>query len=341
MIDLRSDTVTQPTPEMRQAMFEAEVGDDVYGEDPTVNRLQELAAEISGKEAALFVPTGTMANLASMLSHCGRGDEVILGNLAHPYLNEVGGLAALGGIHPFPIPNQPDGTLRLEDIQAAIRADDIHHPITRLIALENTQNRCSGAVLTSAYTSGVSALAHEHRLLLHIDGARIFNAAVALDETVAELARGADSLTICLSKGLCAPVGSLICGSHEFIARCLRNRKLMGGGMRQAGVLAAAGIIALTEMPHYLSEDHRRAATLASGLSAIQSLDVAPQQTNIVRFTLKEGANLSYDQIHTQLAEKEILIGHGGPWGMRAVTYFGVSDQDIERTLDAFNSLIN
>jgi threonine aldolase len=341
MIDMRSDTVTQPTPEMRQAMFEAEVGDDVYGEDPTVNKLQELAAKLSGKEAALFVPSGTMANLAAMLSHCQRGDEIIIGNLAHPYLNEAGGLAALGSIHPFPVENQENGRMRLEDIKLAIRVDDVHHPITRLIALENTHNRRNGAALPSEYINEVADLAHENKLALHIDGARIFNAAEAVHESVADLAKEADTLTICLSKGLCAPVGSLICGSQEFIDRALRTRKMMGGGMRQAGILAAAGIIALNDMPKHLGEDHRRAELFAEGMQSIGHLSVSPQQTNIVRFTTTESSPLNDDQLHAALAKQEILIGHGGAWGLRAVTHYWVSDDDIAASLSSIKSLLN
>lgn len=340
-IDLRSDTVTQPTTAMRQAMFEAKVGDDVYGEDPTVNKLQELAADLSGKEAALFVPSGTMANLAAMLSHCQRGDEVIIGNLAHPYLNEGGGLAALGGVHPYTLPNQEDGTLRLEDIRLAIRADNVHHPITRLIALENTHNLCNGAVLPREYIAQVAQIAHENDLQLHIDGARIFNAAVHLGQSLADLVQDADTLTICLSKGLSAPVGSLICGTEAFIARCLRTRKVMGGGMRQAGVLAAAGIIALTEMPEHLAEDHRRARLLADGLSQIGGLTVSPQQTNIVRFTVSEASPLNDDQLHARMADEGILLGHGGPWGLRAVTHYWITDEHIETALAVLKRLLN
>ncbi len=333
MIDLRSDTVTQPTPKMREAMFHAEVGDDVYGEDPTVNRLQEIAAEMSGKEAALFVPSGTMANLASMLSHCQRGEEIILGNLAHPYLNEAGGLAALGGIHPFTLINQEDGSMLLEDIENAVRADDPHHPRTRLIALENTHNRCNGSPLPQEYIENVGAIANKHGLQLHIDGARIFNATTALGSSLAELVGAADTLTICLSKSLCAPVGSLICGTEEFIAEALRTRKLMGGGMRQAGILAAAGIIALEEMSKRLGEDHDRARRIAEGLAKMDELEVFPQHTNIVRFDLRKESGIKVIDFSNELKEKGILIGHGGPWGFRAVTHYWISDKDVEEFL--------
>lgn len=340
MIDLRSDTVTQPTPKMREAMYKAEVGDDVYGEDPTVNRLQDITAEMSGKDAALFVPSGTMANLGAMLSHCGRGEEVILGNLAHLYLNEAGGLAALGGIHPFTLPNQDDGTLLLEDIEAAIRADDPHHPRTRLIALENTHNRCNGAALPLAYIEKVAEIAKAHELSLHIDGARIFNAAEALGTDVAALTAPADTLTICLSKGLCAPVGSLICGTEEFIAKALRTRKLMGGGMRQVGILAAAGIIAIQEMSLRLGEDHARARKIAEGLAKFEALEVFPQHTNIVRFSLRKKSGKTPEELEKGLLEQGIVIGHGGPWGFRAVTHYWIDDQAVNEFLKTMEKLL-
>lgn len=336
IIDLRSDTVTQPTPEMRAAMARAEVGDDVYGEDPTVNRLQELAAERMGMEAALFMPSGTMANLTALLAHCQRGDEVILGDLAHPYINETGGMAALGGIQPHTLPNQEDGTLKLEDIEAAIRSDDPHHPITRLVALENTHNRCNGAALSPDYIHTVAELAHERGLVLHMDGARIFNAAVALGLAASDLVAGADSTTFCLSKGLCAPVGSLLCGPKDFIRIALRMRKQLGGGMRQAGVLAAAGILALETMTERLAEDHARAKRLAQGLATLSGLVVFPQHTNIVRFELSANANLSPEELLRRLTEQGIRIGRGGPWGFRAVTHYWVDDVAVERTLQAF-----
>jgi threonine aldolase len=233
-IDLRSDTVTLPTEAMREAMCNAPLGDDVFGEDPTVNRLEKMVAERLGKEAALLVASGTMGNLVSVLTHCGRGEEVILGESSHLFVNEAGGMSALGGIFPHIIRNQPDGTLRLEEIESAIRAENIHFPRTRLICLENTHNRCYGAALTPEYTASVAALAKRRGLLFHLDGARIFNAAVALGVDVRELAKGCDSLNLCLSKGLSAPVGSIICGTREFIARARRTRKMVGGGLRQA-----------------------------------------------------------------------------------------------------------
>ncbi|HEY4718432.1 MAG TPA: low-specificity L-threonine aldolase [Anaerolineales bacterium] len=338
-IDLRSDTVTWPTQEMRSAMANAEVGDDVYGEDPTVNRLQEIAAERLGKQAALFVPSGAMGNLVALLTHCQRGDEAILGDLAHPYLYEAGAMAALGGIQPRTLPNQPDGTLKLEDIRAAIREEDVHYPTTRLVALENTHNRCNGVPLTADYIRSVGEIAYSNHLVLHIDGARIFNAAVALGVPASELATPADSITFCLSKGLCAPVGSILCGSKDFIARALRIRKQLGGGMRQAGILAAAGLIALDKMVDRLTEDHVRAKRLAAGLAEISQLKVFPQYTNIIRFQLADDARVTPAQLMSQLAEGNIRIGHGGAWGFRAVTHYWIDDQAIDKVLAAFGKI--
>ena len=337
IVDLRSDTVTLPTPAMRRAMFEAELGDDVYGEDPTVNRLETLAAALLGKEAALFVPSGTMANLACLLTHCGRGDEAIMGHLAHTFLFEAGGSAAVGGIHPRTIPNQPDGTLELADIEAAIRSPgNEHYPCTRLVCLENTHNRCSGAVLTPAYMSQVRTLADRYGLVIHLDGARIFNAAIALGVPAATLAQDADSVSFCLSKGLGAPVGSMICGSTGFVAQARRQRKMLGGGMRQAGVLAAAGIVALEEMVDRLAEDHANARRLAEGLSRIPDiqLDVTRIQTNIVIFELGPRAPSPTD-FAAGLAAQGINVGAIGGRKLRAVTHVGVDEGDIDRALAA------
>jgi threonine aldolase len=250
---------------MREAMARAEVGDDVFGDDPTVNRLQELAAERMGKEAGLFVASGTMGNLTAVLAHCGRGDEAILGSLSHTFLFEAGGVSALGGVHSCQIPNQPDGTLDMEMVRAAIRSDDIHFPVTRLLVLENTHNRCGGVILTDGYTRAAGELAHSNGLSLHLDGARIFNAAVALGVEARELSAPADSVTFCLSKGLSAPVGSVLCGSRDFIARARRVRKQLGGGMRQVGVLAAAGIVAIETMVDCLADDHQQALLALAG----------------------------------------------------------------------------
>ena len=334
VIDLRSDTVTLPTESMRKAMYEAPLGDDVFGEDPTVKRLERMAAERVGKEAGLFVASGTMGNLASILAHCSRGDEVILGNLCHTFLYEAGGIAALGGIHPHTVANQPDGTMRLEDITAAIRGADVHFPRTRLICLENTHNRCQGAVLIPAYMGAVGQLARKAGLLVHLDGARIFNAAVALGVDVRELTRDADSVTLCLSKGLSAPVGSVICGTGTFIAAARRARKILGGGMRQAGVIAAAGIVALEEMVARLSDDHDNAKRLAEGLAKIPGLrvDLARVRTNMVYFELDEGLGAA-GNLAGELDKVGIRVLAVGPQRLRAVTHYGIEEQDIDAAL--------
>lgn len=339
-IDLRSDTVTWPTPEMREAMAGAEVGDDVYGEDPTVNRLQEMAAQRMGKEAALFVPSGAMGNLAALLTHCNRGDEVILGDLSHPYLYEAGAMSALGGIQPRTLPNRLDGTIDLAEIELAIRGDDVHYPITRLIALENTHNRRNGVPITAVYTDAVGELAKKHKLKLHIDGARVFNAAVALGVPASKLVAAADSVTFCLSKGLCAPVGSVLCGSREFISKATRIRKQLGGGMRQAGILAAAGIISLEKMVDRLAEDHARAKALAKGLAEINSLDVPEPATNIIRFQMAEDAKVSPEELTSKLNAQGVRIGYGGYWGFRAVTHYWIDDAAVEKTLAAFHKVL-
>ncbi|NLH40965.1 MAG: low-specificity L-threonine aldolase [Planctomycetes bacterium] len=334
VVDLRSDTVTLPSDEMREAMAQAELGDDVFGEDPTVNRLERMAAERVGKEAGLFVASGTMGNLTSILTHCRRGEEVILGDQSHTFIYEGGGIAALGGIHPHTIPNQPDGTLRLEDIEAAIRPDNVHFPRTRLICLENTHNRCCGVPLTPQYTGAVADLARRRGLGIHLDGARLFNAAVALGVNVKELAASVDSLSICLSKGLAAPVGSVICGSKAFIAEARRVRKVLGGGMRQAGVLAAAGIVALEKMVDRLREDHDNARRLAEGIAGIEGLAIDPANvhTDIVYFDVV-GTGLAADTLIKRLSDRGVRMLSVGPKRIRAVTHYGITADDIERTI--------
>jgi threonine aldolase len=272
IIDLRSDTVTHPTDAMRQAMFEAAVGDDVFGEDPTVNRLEVMSAQKMGKEAALFTASGTMSNLIAVLTHTQHGNEIILGSESHIFWYEVGGAAALGGVVMRTVPNDNDGQLALGDIEKTIRdKTNIHYPETTLLCLENTQNRCGGAVLTPEYMDSAVQLAHRHGLRVHLDGARIFNAAVALGIPAVELTRGVDSVGFCLSKGLSAPIGSVLCGSKEFIERARKRRKMLGGGMRQVGVIAAAGIVALETMIDRLAEDHANARKLAEGLMQLTS----------------------------------------------------------------------
>ncbi len=340
-IDLRSDTVTKPTPEMREAMAEAEVGDDVYGDDPTLNRLEALAAEMTGKEASVFVPSGTMGNLIALLVHCQRGDEVIVGSKSHVYLNEAGGMSALGGIHPFPIQNQKDGALGLDEIRAAIRPEDVHQPITRLICLENTQNNCGGLPLTVDYTRQVSDLARGNNLALHLDGARIFNAAAALNVDVKELAAPADSVMFCLSKGLASPIGSMLAGTQKFIKRARHLRKMLGGGMRQVGVIAAAGIISLGKMTRRIGEDHVRAKMLADGLRAIPGilLDEGTPFTNMIYFNF--AAHVPFDE--KALCEKMlnfgILVDWAAPRRIRLVTHYTIDDPAVQKSIHAFEEI--
>ncbi len=342
MIDLRSDTVTQPTPEMREAMARAEVGDDVFGEDPTVNRLQELAADRLGKEAALFVASGTMGNLVALLTHCGRGDEVIVGDRQHIFQSEVGGMAGLGGIQPHLVPNQPDGTLRLDDIRNAIRTENVHHPRTRLICVENTNLLANGAPLKPEYLHEVRMLADEHGLWLHTDGARIFNAAVALGVPAADLARDSDTVQFCLSKGLSAPVGSMLVGPKDFIAEARHRRKMVGGGMRQAGVLAAAGIIALEKMVDRLADDHANARYLAENLADLPGivLDPASVKTNMVLFEIAPNG-LDAATLARRAEREGVLIQVRGKHALRAATHYGVERGDVERALNVISRALS
>lgn len=337
VIDLRSDTVTKPTPTMRAAMEAAEVGDDVYGEDPTVNKLEVLVAEMLGKEAAVFVASGTMGNLISVLSHCGRGDEMILGDYAHIFRAEQGGAAALGGVHPHTVRNQPDGTLDLNEVAAAVRAYDPHNPVTRLICLENTQNFCGGRVLPTEYVDRVGDFAHERGLKLHVDGARLWNAAVALNDSPARLLKNVDSVSVCLSKGLGAPVGSVVAGSADFVEKARRNRKVVGGAMRQAGVLAAAGVVAVTEMVERLADDHANAKTLAEGLAQIDGISVDPNdiETNIVFFML-EAPDVTPVQLAQKLRSQGVYLNAGAGRRMRAVLNHHVGAEDVPAVVAAF-----
>ena len=340
-IDLRSDTVTLPTPAMREAIYNAELGDDVFGEDPTTIRLEKMAAEHMGKEAAMLVVSGTMGNLVCILTHCKRAEEVILGDRSHTFLYEAGGISALGGIHPHTITNQSDGTMRLEEIEAAIRDDNVHFPRTRLICLENTHNRCNGAALSLEYMKAVAELAKNRGLMVHLDGARIFNAAAALQVDVTELTCYADSVSFCLSKGLSAPVGSVICGSKEFVAEARRNRKVLGGGMRQCGIIAAAGITALDEMVDRIADDHANAQRLAQGIALIPSLSVEPErvQTNIVYFDIVS-RQIKTEELLSQLGNKGIKILLLGPSRFRAVTHYGINAEDIDFTLSALGEIM-
>jgi len=334
MIDLRSDTVTLPTESMRRAMYEAEVGDDVWGEDPTVERLQEMAAERLGKEAALFVPSGTMGNLVSLLAHCQRGDEVIMGTECHIFRYEAGASATFGGMIYHTVPNTRFGDLPLEAIEGAVRAKNVHFPPTALICLENSQNRCGGTVLSVGYMRQVRELADRHGLPIHLDGARIFNAAIALGVDTRELAAPADSVMFCLSKGLSAPIGSLVCGSVSFIERAHRMRKMAGGAMRQVGVIAAAGIVALQEMVDRLTEDHQNATRLAQGLAEIPglSVDLETVQTNMVMFYPTD-PRWTTESLNQVLWEEGVLTSYLGRTKIRAVTHYGIEEADIEEAL--------
>jgi threonine aldolase len=331
IIDLRSDTVTKPTAAMRAAMANAEVGDDVYGEDPTVNRLQELAADMFGKEAALFSSSGTQSNLLAVMSHCDRGDEYLVGQYAHTYRYEGGGAAVLGSIQPQPLDFQEDGTLDLDEVARAVKPDDFHFAKTRLLCLENTQE---GKVLPLGYLARAANLAKTHNLAIHLDGARVFNAAVKLEVPVHEIARHFDTVSFCLSKGLGAPVGSLLVGSRAVISKARRWRKVLGGGMRQAGVLAAAGMVALTRHVERLAEDHANAKRLAEGLARIPILGIDPEkvQTNMIFFTLEKSRFAALQQ---EMKQQGILIS--GRDRVRLVTHLDVTKDDVEVVIKAFN----
>ena len=339
VVDLRSDTVTLPSPEMRTAMYEAELGDDVYGEDPTLNLLEAKAAERFDKEAAVFVASGTMGNLVSVLAHAQRGDEIILGNQAHIFRSEAGGSSVLGGISFHTIPNDERGMLDPEDVRAAIRPNDPHMPRTALVCLENTQNACGGTTLTQDDMQSVASVAHEYGLAVHVDGARIFNASVALEAPVSELARDADSITFCLSKGLSCPVGSVIVGSEDYIQEARRWRKMVGGSMRQAGVLAAAGVVALDSMVDRLAEDHANARKLAEGLAEIDGIDIDPDAlpTNLVFFEIERD---DWPDLHRQLVARGVKGGGGGKrW--RYVTHYGITEDDIDYTLETVRDVFS
>ena len=340
-IDLRSDTMTQPTEAMRRAMAGAKVGDDVFGEDPTINRLEEMAAERLGKEAALYVSSGTMGNLVSQLAHCGRGDEIILGSHAHTFFFEQGGSAAVGSIHPRTVPNQPDGKLALEDIESAIRGDNVHFPRTRLILLENTHNLCNGCPLEIDYMQAVGEIARRHNLKIHVDGARIFNAAVALGVEPKDLAAEADSVSFCLSKGLAAPVGSVVCGTQDFINEARRARKVIGGGMRQAGVLAAAGIVALNEMVDRLADDHANAKKLAIGLADMPGISINPDhiQTNIIFFEIVR-EDITPEEFVQKINAGGVRMLPVGPQKVRCVTHYHITSEDIDQALDVISKVM-
>jgi threonine aldolase len=341
MIDLRSDTVTLPTPAMREAMYRAEVGDDVYHEDPTINRLQEMAAERLGKEAALFVASGTMGNAAAVLSHAGRGEAVIVGNQSHIYHYEVGGASTIGGSPMVVVPTDQDGMLNPYEVQINISdGSDEHSAPSALLCVENTHNRCGGAVLSVEQVQQLTSLAHTHGLAVHMDGARIFNAAIALGVPASTIVRTVDSVMFCLSKGLSAPVGSMLVGSREFIHRAHRMRKLLGGGMRQAGILAAAGIVALEQMVDRLAEDHETSKQLAYGLADYPQIDINVDRvvTNMVMFSIRNAQQESLSDVETtqfleKASEHGVLMGHIGQGKIRAVTHHGLDTSDITTAL--------
>ncbi|MAZ59957.1 MAG: low-specificity L-threonine aldolase [Chloroflexi bacterium] len=334
-IDLRSDTVTKPSAEMRQAMADAEVGDDVYGEDPSINKLQQKAADLLGKEAGLLMASGTMSNLVAALTHCKRGDEIIMGDQAHMFWNESAGASALAGAQLRLVPNDPQGRIDLDDLKNAIRPKgNVHMPPTTLICLENTHNRCSGGVLTPDDTKRVADIAHDAGAKVHLDGARLFNASVSLEVPPAALVQDVDDVSFCLSKALSCPVGSILCGSNEFIEGAHKWRKMVGGGMRQAGVLAAAGLVALDNMVERLADDHSNAKRLAEGLANIEGISVDPTsiQTNIVIFEVAESAGNANDVINA-LADEGVLVTYPGQQSLRMVTHRHISASDIDEAL--------
>jgi threonine aldolase len=342
-IDFRSDTVTWPTPAMREAMAAAPVGDDVYGEDPTINQLEALAAEMVGKEAGLFVASGTMGNLTAILTHADRGDEAIVGQDAHTFRYEAGGMAVLGGITPQPLPTDEYGRLDPDQVETAVRPDDPHFPRSRLLLLENSYGRKQGYPLPPDYFATMRTIADRHNLRIHLDGARLFNAAVAQSLPASALTQQVDSVTFCLSKGLSAPVGSVLCGTAEFINQARRVRKLVGGSMRQAGVLAAAGIVALTQMVERLADDHQHARQLALGLQQIAGIQVQPDtvKTNMVFFSISEELGLTAEAVAAAMRqEANVWVGPTGPRSFRAVTHYWIGPAEVERFLAALRAVV-
>ena len=342
VIDLRSDTVTLPSSEMRQSIFDAQLGDDVFQEDQNVNLLEKKAATISGKEAALLVPSGTMGNLISFLVHCPRGTEAILGNKSHTFIYEAGGISAFGGIHSHQLENSDDGLIELELIKNAIRTDNVHFPQTSLISLENTHNMCFGSPISKEYLDSVYEIAHSNNLKLHIDGARIFNATVALDISLSELIQNIDSITFCLSKGLACPVGSIICGTKEFINSARRMRKALGGGMRQAGIIAAAGLSVIDNLDHQIQEDHANAYKLSHGIDSIKGLKIQTEKvkTNIMYFEL-DSNQISSEQLLSKMKDLGVLFFEVSPNRYRLVTHYGITEKDIDFTLLAFEKVLS
>lgn len=341
MIDLRSDTVTLPNNEMKQFIMDSPLGDDVYGEDPSVNLLQKKIAKIFNKESALFVPSGTMANLISVLTHCNRGDEVILGNKSHIFFYEAGGISAFGGVHSHQINNNDDGTININDIENAIRKKgDDHFPKTKLICLENTHNACYGSPINTDFFNEVKNIAKKNNIPIHLDGARIFNAAIALNKSVDELTKDCDSVSCCLSKGLSAPVGSVILGSKNFISKAKSLRKALGGGMRQAGLIASAGIFSLDHMINRIKDDHSNAKILASKLNLIKNLEINLNQvhTNII-FIYNRDKTLSNQDLLLSLEKNNIKIDYKGNSKFRLVTHSGFREKDINTVIKVFRKI--
>jgi threonine aldolase len=339
VIDYRSDTKTLPTPEMRRAMAEAELGDDVAGEDPTVNRLEAMAAEMLGKEAAVLVSSGTQGNLVAILAQCQRGDEIIVGDGSHIFNAEGGGASVLGGVALHPLPNDHRGMIDPEAVEQAIRPADVHYSPTKMVALENTHNAAGGAALTPEDTARVADVAHANGIGLHIDGARIFNSAVYLETPVSELVKDAETVSFCLSKGLGAPVGSLLCGSNEVIQEARRWRQMLGSGMRQAGIIAACGIVALQNVDR-LAEDHSNARKLANGLAEVPGITIEPERlpTNLLFCEVTNGRS---SEMARRLGERGVKVGErvGTTW--RLVTHHDISPDDIDYTLAAFQSVFS
>ncbi len=332
IIDLRSDTVTLPSEAMRRAIASAPVGDDVFGEDPTIRRLEAIAAERTGKEAALFVASGTMSNLVAIMTHCGRGDEAIIGSESHILHYEVAGAAGVAGVQLRAVANDAHGRIDPAEVEATIRGENVHTPATSLLCLENTHNRCSGAAVSVEDTEALSDVAHRHGVCVHIDGARIFNAAVALQTSVAALAAPSDSIGFCLSKGLGAPVGSVLCGSGDFIARARKMRKMLGGGMRQGGIVASAGVYALEHMVDRIADDHANAKVLARGLAALPMVDLDPEaiDTNIVIF----GVRGDWMGLARAMKQAGLLSTITAPGRLRMVTHYGIERADIDEALE-------
>lgn len=339
-IDFRSDTVTRPTQEMREAMYKAEVGDDIYRDDPTVNRLEELVAEEMGKEAALFTASGTMANQVAVMTHTQRGDEIILGEKCHIYTYEVGGIAYLSGVQTALV-SEVDGAMDPQEVESKIRGENIHFPRTSLICMENTHNRAGGMVVPQDKMKGVHDVGLKHRIPVHLDGARIYNAATYLGVQAKEIAQYCETVNVCLSKGLCAPIGSVLAGSREFIERARKYRKMLGGGMRQVGIVAAAGIVAIEKMTKRLQEDHDNARLLAEGLNSIENVqvDLDKVQTNLIMVDFSK-AGLTGNELAEKMKVYGILINGSPAPVVRFATHYYISKEDVKKAVEVVNRIV-